>query len=81
MTPCYTTIQAAITAAGDGVQIRIAQGTYNEAPAKSTTGTVTMTGGWNDTFALQDGTTQMNAPVVTGGASVRLLPDIRVVAP
>lgn len=79
--PCYTTIQAAMTAAGDGIEIRVAGRTFNEAPIKSTTGTVTLTGGWNDAFTGQTGTTEMYAPVVTGGAIVRLLPNIRVVAP
>jgi len=80
-TPCYTTIQAAMTAAGDGIEIRVAGRTFNEAPTKSTVGTVILTGGWNDTFALKDGITQMYAPFATGGAILRLLPDIRVVAP
>jgi len=79
--PCYTTIQAAMTAAGDGIEIRVAGRAFNEAPIKSTTGTVTLTGGWNDAFTGQTGTTEMYAPVVTGGAIVRLLPNIRVVAP
>ncbi|MDZ7700180.1 MAG: hypothetical protein U5R49_25715 [Deltaproteobacteria bacterium] len=79
--PCYDTIQAAMTAAGDGIEIRVVGRTFNETPTKSTAGTVTLTGGWNDAFTGQTGTTGMYAPVVTGGAIVRLLPDIRVVAP
>jgi len=79
--PCYTTIQAAMTAAGDGIEIRVAGRTFNEAPTKSTVGAVTFTGGWNDAFTEQTGTTEMYAPVATGAAIVRLLPDIRVVAP
>jgi hypothetical protein len=79
--PCYTTIQAAMTAAGDGIEIRVAGRTFNEAPTKSTVGTVTFTGGWNDAFTGRTGTTEMYAPVATGGAILNLRPDIRVVAP
>jgi len=79
--PCYTTIQAAMTAVGDGIEIRVAGRTFNEAPTKGTVGTVTFTGGWNDAFTGRTGTTEMYAPVATGGAILRLLPDIRVVAP
>jgi len=79
--PCYTTIQAAMTAAGDGIEIRVAGRTFNEAPTKGTAGTVTFTGGWNDAFDERDGTTQMYAPVLAGGAILNLQPNIRVVAP
>jgi hypothetical protein len=81
LTPCYETIDAAMTAATDGIEIRFAGRTFNEAPTKDTAGTVTLTGGWNDTFTERTGTTQMYAPVLSGGAILNLQPNIRVVAP
>jgi hypothetical protein len=79
--PCYTTIEEAMSAATDGIEIRVAGRTFKEAPTRSTVGTVTLTGGWNDAFTEKTGTTEIYAPVATGGAIVRLLPDIRVIAP
>lgn len=79
--PCYESIDAAMTAAGDGIEIRVAGRSFNEAPSKGSTGTVTLTGGWNDAFTERTGTTEMYAPVVTGGAILNLQPNIRLVAP
>ena len=79
MEPCYATIQEAIDAAGDGHTIKVYKGTFNESPTKSTTGTVTISGGWETTFVSQTGTTEMCAPIATGGATLKLLPTIRLV--
>ena len=79
--PCYSSMQAALNAAKSGALIKVEKGTYKEAPTKSTTGTVTISGGWNDTFTGQDGTTSMYAPMATGGAVLKVQPNIKVVAP
>lgn len=79
--PCYSTIQAAMNASKDGDTIKVCQGAYKEAPVRSTTGAVTISGGWNSTFTGQTGTTGMYAPRATGGGAVKMLPNIRVVAP
>ncbi len=49
---CYTSIQAAVDAAGDGDTIRVAEGIYYETVeiAKS----VTLEGGWNADFSARD---------------------------
>ncbi len=49
---CYSSIQAAVNAAGNGDTIRVAQGVYAEAVvvAKS----VTLEGGWNAAFSARD---------------------------
>jgi hypothetical protein len=79
--PCYTTIQAALNAAGDGATIKVGQGTYKESPEWKTSGTVTISGGWDSTFTSQTGTSSMYAPKATGGAVLKVQPNIKVVAP
>lgn len=81
LTPCYSTIQAAVNAASDGSIIQVGQGTYNEAPVWNAAGTVTIRGGWNGTFTQQTGTTEMYEPRATGGGTMKVLPNTRVVAP
>lgn len=81
LAPCYSTIQAALNVAGDGSLIKVAQGTYNEAPTKSTAGTVTISGGWDSTFTSQPGISTMYAPSATGEAVLKVQPDIELIAP
>jgi len=81
LTPCYSTIQAALNVAADGSVIKVAQGTYNEAPTKSTTGTVTISGGWDSTFTSRTGISSMYAPSATGGAVLKVQPNIKLIAP
>ena len=70
-TPCYTSIQAAVNAASDGAAIKVGQGEFDEAPVKNSTGTVTISGGWNDTFNDQtSGKTRLQAPAAPKGAMV-----------
>jgi len=52
-TPCYTTIQAAINAAGSGVVIKIKEGCYNENIVLNTAKEITLDGGWNASFTSQ----------------------------
>ncbi|TET53140.1 MAG: hypothetical protein E3J64_04050, partial [Anaerolineales bacterium] len=49
---CYTSIQAAVDAAGDGDTIRVAEGTYYETVEISKS--VTLEGGWNADFGARD---------------------------
>ena len=79
--PCYSTIQAALDVAEAGTIIEVADGKYPGAPEWKIAGTVTISGGWTSTFTEQAGTTEMYAPLATGGGNVKLLPIIRVVAP
>ena len=79
--PCYSTLQAALTAAGDGATIKVEAGQYPEAPENSSAATVSISGGWNERFTEQTGTTEMYAPRLTGGGGLKLLPNIQVVAP
>lgn len=81
LSPCYGTIQAAFTAAGDGTLIRVEQGTYREVFFWSSTGTVTISGGWNDSFTSQTGTASMYAPRAIGGGTVKVLPKVEIIAP
>jgi hypothetical protein len=78
--PCYRTIQSALDAAGNGELIKVEEGAYDEAPAKDSVGTASISGGWNHNFTGQPGTTTMYGPTVTGSATVKLLPNIRVAA-
>ena len=65
MTPCYTTIQAAINAAGDGAQIRIAQGTYNETVTLSESKSLTLQGGWDSAFTTQSSTSNVSSITIS----------------
>jgi predicted GH43/DUF377 family glycosyl hydrolase len=67
--PCYTSIQAAINAAGTGAAIRIAQGTYPDSITLSTSISLTLQGGWNSTFTSQaSNTTFIKAPKAPQGS-------------
>jgi len=79
-TPCFSTIQAALNVAGDGATIKVDQDTYPEAPVKTTEGTASISGGWNGLFKEQTGTTRMYAPRVSGGGTIKVLPNTGVVA-
>ncbi|MEW6419423.1 MAG: Calx-beta domain-containing protein, partial [Nitrospirota bacterium] len=48
--PCYSRIQDAINAAGDGATIKVAQGTYYENIIVYTSKEFTLQGGWNSSF-------------------------------
>ena len=68
-TPCYTTIQAAIDAAGTGTAILIADGTYDEAITLNTDKSLTLQGGWNSAFTSQtSNTTFIKAPKAPQGS-------------
>ena len=79
--PCYTTIQAAINTVGQWIAIIVSQGEYFEVPVKSNAGTVSIAGGWNETFTEQTGTTVMYAPHATAGGIIKVLPNFQMVAP
>lgn len=49
---CYDSIQLAVTAAGDGDTVQVAQGVYFE--TVMITKSLTLEGGWNDDFTVQD---------------------------
>ena len=67
--PCYTSIQEAINVARSGVAIRIAQGTYSEPITLNTSKSLTLQGGWNDTYTSQtSNTTFIKAPKATQGS-------------
>ena len=67
--PCYTSIQSAIDAAGTGSAIRIAQGTYNESIALNSSKWLTLKGGWNSAFTSQTpNTTVIKAPKAAQGS-------------
>lgn len=70
-TPCQSTIQSAIIAAGTGALIEVKQGLYPEAPTLTKTGTVTISGGWNSTFNDQTGTTSIYEQKSNGGDQLR----------
>jgi hypothetical protein len=68
-TPCYTTIQEAVDAAGTNYAIRIAGGTYQETVILGELKDLILQGGWNATFTTQTvNTTFMNPPVIKQGS-------------
>ncbi|MCF8083469.1 MAG: hypothetical protein K9M96_10255 [Deltaproteobacteria bacterium] len=78
--PCYNSIQAALDAALQGASIKVGVGTYNESPTWDTWGTVSISGGWNSDFTERIGTTEIYAPRVPGGGSLKVQPRVQVVA-
>ena len=78
-TPCYKTIQAALAAAEDGKTIKVRGGAYPESPAWNVSGTVTLSGGWNETFSNQTGTTEIYAPSATSGGCLKVRANTRMV--
>ncbi len=78
--PCYETIQLALEAAEDGSLIKVADGTYLETPNWKKAGTVTISGGWMNSFTKQNGLTEIYNPLSTGGGSLKLQPNVKVIA-
>ena len=78
--PCYSTIQAALDDALGGTIIKVCEGIYSEAPDWNSSGTITMTGGWNEEFQSQPGTTQVFAPRSTNGGGFKILPKIKIIS-
>ena len=67
--PCYSSIQTAIEAAGTGSAISIAEGTYTEAITLNESKTITIQGGWDSSFSTQtSNTTFIKAPKATQGS-------------
>lgn len=81
LTPCYSTINSAMNEATDGDTLKVAEGTYKEAPVMDKIGKITISGGWNNTFSDKAGTTSIYAPLITAGGGVKLQPNVKVIAP
>ena len=76
--PCYKTIQLALDAAAAGTLIKVVEGSYLEVPNWKKAGTVTISGGWKNSFTAQNGTSQIYNPRATGGGRVKLQPNFKV---
>lgn len=77
--PCYSTIQQALEAAGAGALVKVADGIYPEAPDWKKAGIVTISGGWKNSFTEHNRITEIYNPLVTGGGSVKLQPNVKVI--
>jgi hypothetical protein len=64
--PCYSSIQAAISAASTGLTILIAGGSYTESITLNESKSLTLQGNWDSTFENQNGAT-----VLTGAPEVK----------
>jgi len=78
-TRCYKTIQAALNAAADGDTIQAAKTLAPAEPVWGKTGIVTISGGGKTDLSGQDGTTEMYAPQATGGGTVKVQPNVKVI--
>ena len=78
--PCYETIQLALEAAEDGSLIKVADGTYLETPNWKMAGTVTISGGWMNSFMEQNGMSEIYNPIASGDGTVNLQPNFKVVS-
>ena len=78
--PCYQTIQLALEAAEDGSLIKVADSVYLESPNWKKAGIVTISGGWKNSFTEQNGLTEIYNPLSTGGGSLKLQPNVKVIA-
>ena len=65
---CYASIQQAVTAAGDGDTVQVAQGVYFETVV--ITKSLTLAGGWNDDFSVQDWDNYVTTIDAEGNGSV-----------
>jgi len=79
-TPCYSKIQDAIDAAPASAVIKVADGIYLETPDWKKAGTVAISGGWKSFFSEHNGVSEIYNPLATGGGSVKLQPNVKVVA-
>ncbi|MBW1780617.1 MAG: hypothetical protein JRL30_07740 [Deltaproteobacteria bacterium] len=68
--PCYTTIQSAVNAASTGTTIKILQGNYSENVALSTSKVVTLSGGWNASYASQSSSTSIISLTISSGSLI-----------
>jgi len=66
-TPCYSTIQEAMNAAGSGAIIRIAQGAYAESLHSSSAKILTLQGGWNSAFTTRISSTNIDSLTISSG--------------
>jgi len=69
-TPCYSTIQAAVNAAGNGDTIKVAAGSYNEDVILNTNKTTTIKGGYDPTFSTQSSETTFSTMTISNGCAV-----------
>ena len=78
LSPCYTSIQDAVNAAGTGATIRVAEGNYASSITLDTSKSLTLQGGWNTTFTSQTpNKTFIKAPKVNQGSLTLQMVNIR----
>ena len=66
-TPCYTTIQEAMSAAETGYTIKITQGVYNESIILNESKVLKLQGGWNSNFTIQSSYTTVSSMTISKG--------------
>jgi hypothetical protein len=66
-TPCCSTVQTAVDAAGTAALIKIAQGSYAEHVSLISSKRLTLSSGWNSNFTLQLETSTVNSITVRAG--------------
>ena len=69
-TPCYSTIQGAIDAAGTAATIFIAAGTYEEDVNLNASKNITLKGGYDSTFTTQSSNTTVRFLTTSNGYTV-----------
>jgi len=66
-TPCFSTVQTAVDAAGTTALIEIAEGSYAEHLRLSSSKSLTLSSGWNSTFTTQVGMSTVNSIAISAG--------------
>ena len=66
-TPCYSTIQEAIDAAGSRATIKVAKGRYYEDLTSSSPKVLTLQGGWDTAFTTQTSNTTVDSLTISSG--------------
>lgn len=72
MSPCHTTIQNAMGAAGTGSDIRITEGPYDESLSLNQPKRLYLRGGWNGAFTAQPSNTTIHSLTIRDGT---MLPE------
>lgn len=69
-TPCYSSIQEAIGAAGPGATIKTSEGSYKEDITLNSSKEITLQGGWDSAFTNQSSSSTVTSMTISDGSVI-----------